>query len=97
MARKRSRLALYVWLWTAGTYTLAMLVPFLMIGETWGVLWFPLSLPLSAWAEDKWGIGRDGHLLIFWITLANGAIVGAILSGLAVVIRDSFRRFRQAH
>jgi hypothetical protein len=91
--RKRSRLALYVWLWSALAYVAAMLLPYLA-GETWGMVWFILSLPLSGLAEEKWGIGRDSHLLILVITLINGVIVGAMLAGLVVVVRDSFRRRR---
>ena len=79
---------LYVWLWTAGGYTAAMLLPFLLIGETWGMIWFPLSMPLSAWAENHWGISSDTLFLILGITLANGLVLGAGVSGLLALRRS---------
>ena len=45
---------------------LALLVPFVVIGESWGMLWYPLALPFSAVLKGAFWSSSDsmGYLLV---------------------------------
>ena len=57
------------------------LLPFLLVGETWAMLWMPLNWPLSAWVEAWLGIGSNSYVLILAVTALNGVVYGGIAAG----------------
>src|SRR5262245_38404986 len=72
-SRRRSRARIF-WVATgiaAAVWCLALLVPYAIIGESWGFMWMLLSLPLSGYVHSRYGIGRDSYGWIGLITLVN--------------------------
>lgn len=67
----------------AAFWCLVLLVPFAVVGEYWGMVWFPLNVPLSVIVEDRYGIGRDSYGWIGLITIANSAVIGSIVGLIA--------------
>ena len=65
------------------TCTLVLLVlqfvPFIVIGETWGMVWYLINLPLSDIAENNFGISGDTPFLIFTIGAANSFFIALII------------------
>lgn len=83
------------WLWTAAVFAAVMLVPFAVVGETWGMVW--LNVPLSAWVEDRWGIGSDSAVLVLCVTLANAPLVATVLTAVGMTMRHAARRPRRPY
>jgi hypothetical protein len=57
-------------LWFAGIFLVIALLPFAIIGESWGVVWFYLTAPLSFVADRFIVIGSESTLLVFFVSLA---------------------------
>ena len=60
-----------------------LLIPFGIIGGTWGMIWYYLATPFSVMAEKWIGIGQDSPILIFIVSVASSAmwaIVGGTIS-----------------
>ena len=54
------------------------LIPFAIVGESWGMLWFYFTAPVSMAVEAIFGIGKKSHLLIVLTSLACAAAWAAI-------------------
>ncbi len=70
----------------AFVWIVATLVPYLIIGETWGMVWFYLAWPASDWLKDLWEyLGSPAYVLIvsfvnFFITLGLLSLSSNIVS-----------------
>lgn len=75
--------------WVVGVA--ALLLPFVFVGESWGMVWFYAAAPLSFIAEEKIGIGSDSYFLIGAVSILSAAwwalIVYAIGSVVSFMIR----------
>jgi hypothetical protein len=68
-------------------WVVLILLPYLIIGETWGMVWYYLALPLSALFKDLWeDLGEVAYIAI--VSVFN---VGLLF----VVIEPLFRRFHK--
>ena len=67
----------------AAVWCLALLVPFAVVGEYWGMVWFPFNVPLAAIVEDRYGISRDSYGWVGLITIANSTVIGLIVGSVA--------------
>jgi len=65
---------------------------FLLIGETWGMIWFVLHWPLSDLFEEIAGIGADSYVIVSLVTLVYATIAGGIVTLLALLVQFSVRR-----
>ncbi len=54
----------------------AVLLPFAVIGETWGSVWFDLNRPLSLLVEAQVGIGAASALTVAAIGVGVGIGIG---------------------
>lgn len=75
------------WLLVAAIHVAVMLLPFAFIGDSWAMVWFLGNLPLSAWAEERWGLGSESAVLIIAITAANSVAVATISAAIAAAVR----------
>ena len=62
-------------------YAIGMLLPFAVIGETYGMIWYPLSLPLSEWLESALR-DRGVPLYCFTVTSLNAVILFLLIMGI---------------
>jgi hypothetical protein len=59
-----------------------LLIPFGIIGGTWGTIWYYLAAPLSVLAEQWPGIGQDSPILVLIVSVAVStmwAIIGGMI------------------
>ena len=75
----------------SGLWCIAFFLPFALVGESWGTLWFPLNMPLSGIIEDRYGIGRDSYGWITMVTFVNGVVVGVVLASLSLLVAAARR------
>lgn len=85
MART-SRLPIRAAQTTGILFMLLALVPYLIIGPYWGMLWFYLCAPVSFIAESAFGIGIGSHFLIFLVTLITALLWAGLAYWIGVVI-----------
>lgn len=45
-------------------FIVVALLPFAVVGESWGMIWYYVTAPLSMAVEMVFGIGSDSYLLI---------------------------------
>lgn len=56
-------------------FFVADLIPYVVIGETWGLIWFPLNQPVSGVVvESLVGISRDIKLVIGFVSILTAAL-----------------------
>ncbi|WP_395753191.1 hypothetical protein [Prosthecobacter sp.] len=70
------------WLWRFILAWVAInLVPYAVAGETWGMVWFKLNLPLSLWLKSS-PLCDIGYpvLYIAAATALNGLALGLLIS-----------------
>lgn len=65
-----------------GLYVAICLIPFLFIGEMYGMVWFELNMPLSNSVERSIGLSENTWPLNLLITLINAAIISCIFGGI---------------
>lgn len=53
-------------------------VPFAFIGETWGMIWFYLTVPISMIFEAIFGIGSKSYFIIGLVSAINAGIWATI-------------------
>lgn len=93
MKRNKGQLAKRVALIVAGLYLAVCLLPFVVVGESWGMVWVYLAWPLSeSWLKDvlwDYGIGvlvvvvslinaAVLYLAVWWIGLGMGSVWGQL-------------------
>lgn len=76
--------------WAVGLAVL--LVPFLFIGESWGMLWMYVAAPLSFLAEKKIGLGRESYLLIGAVSVLSSAWWALVLYFLSAAAAFALRK-----
>jgi hypothetical protein len=54
------------------------LLPFTFIGESWGMVWFYVTAPISIAVEATVGIGRESYFLIGLTSVACAAAWAAV-------------------
>ena len=59
-----------------------LLVPFLILGENWGMVWFLAATPISLILEEAIGIGSDSMLLIVLASAATSSLWALVIYGL---------------
>ena len=80
--------------WVVGSlFLLAALVPYAVIGESWGMVWIYVTAPLSFLAESTVGIGPDSWLLIASVSLASAVLWSASAYGICCWILALGRHF----
>jgi hypothetical protein len=88
--------------WKAWKYCLVIvplwmaisLVPYLIVGEYWGMMWFIINMPFTFWAARTIGIGSDNYALHLGISLANGFLLSLLVYCLCRVCKYCVRRLR---
>ena len=66
-------------------------IPFIVIGETWGMVWFLINMPLSGMVENTIGIGHSTTYLILSISILNSLLIASIVD---MLLRTA-KKFRQ--
>jgi hypothetical protein len=79
------KIAVTVMVGALALWLMVSLLPFLLIGEQWGMLWMPLNCPFSAWVEHRFGIGVDSYFLIGGVTALNGVAYGSVAASIVWV------------
>ena len=59
-----------------------LLVPFLLLGESWGMVWFLAAAPISIILEELVGIGSNSILLIALASAATASMWAFVIYGL---------------
>ena len=63
----------------AAVLTVGPLLPFAIVGESWGMVWFYTSLPLSAVLKDLWEwLGAPGYVAV--VSGTNFVLITGIIS-----------------
>lgn len=78
-ARESNEAPFYAGLIVALFYSLGLLLPYAVVGQTWATMWFILAIPFSTIAEDTAGLSVDTPELILAVTM-TGAIVWGTLA-----------------
>lgn len=68
-------------------YVGCALIPYAIVGESWGMLWFYLTAPVSMAVETTLGIGKESYLLIVFTSLACAAGWAAVAYTLTKLIQ----------
>ena len=80
--RKSDGLFLKCVLIIASVWIAASLVPYLIVGGTWGMVWMYVNAPLSFWTETTiLAQIAYPHLFVFVTTVVNGFLIAFFLSG----------------
>ena len=59
-----------------------LLLPYAVIGETWGMVWYLMTLPISEWFKETWeSMGVTFYVGL--VTVVHGLIVFTLLNGLS--------------
>jgi len=75
---------------------LGLLVPFAVIGESWGTLWMYVAAPSSFVAEDMIGIGRDSYFLTAFVSACAAAIWALVVYAAARLFVFAKKRSNQS-
>ncbi len=62
-------------------------LPFLLVGEYWGMIWFELHYPLGYLFEKSIGISKESYFLIGLITLIQSCVISYVLVLLIAVFK----------
>lgn len=72
-------------------FLLVALLPYAVVGENWGMVWFYIMAPLSFFVESTVGIGDDSWLFIVAISLASAILWSALTCGACRLIQAYVR------
>lgn len=80
------RCGTHVYVTVAGLWVLMSLIPYFVVGESWGSVWFMINRPLSSILKSPlWEFGRGVY--VFVVTMANAAVLCALLSLISLAVR----------
>ena len=73
-----------------------MLLPYVFIGESYGMIWFMANAPISIIVDKSIGISKGTPILIFIVTLINSTIYSGIIYLFINVILSPFNKKRNS-
>jgi hypothetical protein len=65
-------------------WILLSLAPYVVVGRSWGMVWFVVNLPLSEILKSSlWGYGSITYVIL--VTVINSIVLSIIATGIACV------------
>jgi len=87
MNEQKSKTSNKLFKWAAATWIAANLLPYLFVGETWGMSWMYCNMPLSFWLESVLADIAYPHVFVFVTTVLNGCVFALVISLLIRLLR----------
>ncbi|RYD23102.1 MAG: hypothetical protein EOP88_05555 [Verrucomicrobiaceae bacterium] len=83
-----------VFIVTSAVWALVSLVPYVVIGEYWGMVWYLFNLPLAELLKGSlWGHSPIAYVVL--VTIINAIIVSSVISSVWMLLA-SIRKARKA-
>ena len=67
------------------------LIPYIFIGEYWGMVWMYVTAPVSFVVEERMGIGADSYALIGATSLACAFLWAALAYAIVWIVQTCAR------
>ena len=58
----------------------ALVLPFIIVGEIWGMVWYLVAMPLTTIVEGSVGIGSHSYFLIALVSAGTAALWAAVIA-----------------